>query len=570
MRKLEQKKSLMRKRIPTYVGLLLLVVALVTGVLFLGEGPGVFAPRADSQSQPEKHRLTNVTENSFTVSFYTDGKTAGFVKYGPEPNKLTSQASDDRDQLSGNVGQYNLHHITVRGVEPSMTYYYVLGTGSRTEFDNQGKPFKVETASKPAGSPPEASTVYGSVSTAGGTPAEGSIVYLSVEAVGDMSSLVKSSGSWAIPFSKARTIDGSDYAQIEQEDQIKLFIQGATSSQTISYQTKVEEAQPVEELSFGSVAASGSAQLADQEKQALPSAETDEATASAEIESATTSAQPNLEDEEEQEDDETVATDSTSMPDLGQSDQEDEEIASISGRLQELLAEAEQAASTASATLSLADEGETQVATQPAITNQSPKVVGRAKPNVQVKISIHSDNNIQSTVQADENGDFSLDLEELKKTLEPGEHTVTYSYIDPDTGEEVEKTETFWVEDPNATQVAQADVDNAGTDGGYSPGGSSTVDSETQAGDDVPYGSGEPYSISSPTPALSPTISNTQGAFASSSPTPTMSNREEVIATDSTLQEAGSVGNTLSLIMGGAFFIFSGVWSWWLASELED
>ncbi len=563
MRKFKARQSFMNKRMPTYVGLLLLVIALVTGVLFLGEGPGVFAPRADSQSQPEKHRLTNITENSFTVSFYTDGKTTGFVKYGSDPKKLKSQASDDRDQLSGNVGKYHLHHITIRGVEPNTTYYYVLGTGSRAEFDNQGEPFEVKSASKPAGPPAEARTVYGSVSTSGGTPAEGSIVYLSTEGAGDMSSLVKSSGSWAIPLSKARTSDGTDYAQIEQDDQIKLFIQGKTLPQTITYQVKVEEAQPVEELSFGlesnSAAASGSAQLADEQEQASTSADVDQASPSAEKDQATASAE--TDNKQEENDTEIAATESADTPDLGQSDQDDEEIASISGRLQELLEEAEQAVSTASATLSLADEGETQVATQPAVTNQTPKIVGQAKPNVEVKISIHSDNNIQSTVQADGNGQFSVDLEKLKKTLDPGEHTVTYSYIDPDTGEEVQKTETFWVEDPDAVQLAQSDSTNSNntTD---STNKTYTDNSETDS--DIPYGSGEPYPMNSPTPTIS-TFSPT-----TSTPSPTLSNRQEVVATDSSLQEAGSVGNTLSLIIGGMFFIFSGVWSWWLATELEN
>jgi hypothetical protein len=561
MRKFKTRKSLMNQRIPTYVGLLILVLALVSGVLFLGKGPGVFAPRANPQSQPKKHRLTNLTENSFTVSFYTDEKTTGFIKYGTDPKKLKSQASDDRDQLSGNVGKYHLHHITVRGVEPNTTYYYVLGTGSRAEFDNQGEPFEAKSHPKPNGSPPEARTVYGSVSTAGGTPAEGSIVYLSTEGGGDMSSLVKSSGSWAIPLSKARTSDGTDYAQIKQDDQIKLLIQGKTLPQTITYQTKVEEAQPVEELSFGSdpdsTAASESAQLAAGKESATPSAGTNLATPSAETNQATPSAE--TEQEETDNDEEAAATDSADTPDLSQSDQNDEEIASISGRLQELLEEAEQAGSTASATLSLADEGETQVATQPAVTNQSPQIIGKAKPNVEVKISIHSDNNIQSTVQADGNGQFALDLEELKKTLEPGEHTVTYSYIDPDTGEEVQKTETFWVEDPNAVQLAQSDSTNSNntTD---STNDTYTDDSETDS--DIPYGSGEPYPMNSPTPTISTPSLGT--------PSPTLSNRQEVVATDSTLQEAGSVGNTLSLIIGGMFFIFSGVWSWWLASELES
>lgn len=538
----------MNKRMPTFVGLLILVGALISGVVFLGDGPGVFAPRATSETEPSKYRVTNVTATSLTISFYTVEKTSGFIKYGTDPKKLNSQASDDRDQLSGNVGKYQLHHITVRGLQPNTTYYYVLGTGSRAEFDNDGEPFNTKTGSKLTQSPPEARTVYGSVSTAGGTPAEGSIVYLTADGVGEMSSMVKSSGSWAIPLSKARSKDGARYAKIGAQDQINLLIQGKLLPNTISYQTTVSAAQPVEELSFGETyektAASESAQVA-----------SDSADQKDQPRDASSSANSDSPDNEKNK--EETATDSAEGAELAKSDEEDEEVASISGRLQELLAEAEAIAqdSTASAVLTLASDAVATESTEPTVTNDSPKIVGTAKPNVEVKVSIHSDNNVQSTVMADATGQFTLDLEALKQTLEPGEHTVTYSYIDPDTGEEVEKTEVFWVEDPNAVQLAQADGDDSSGDSTSPTEAPAPTDSE------IPYGSGDPYPMTSVIPTAT---------TSTSTPSPTLSSRKEVVATDSTLDKAGSIGNTLALVLSGLFFIFSGVWSWWLASELED
>ena len=126
------KTRLMKIQIPTAVGLLVLLGALISGLIFFGDGTGVFAPRATAETTPKNIRITNVKDDSFTITFFTEKATSGFVKYGTEESKLNSQASDDRDQLSGTVGEFNLHHITLRGLNPATDYYFVLGTDSRT------------------------------------------------------------------------------------------------------------------------------------------------------------------------------------------------------------------------------------------------------------------------------------------------------------------------------------------------------------------------------------------------------------------------------------------------------
>jgi hypothetical protein len=97
-----------KKQIPTILGLLILFVALISGVLLFGQGTGVFAPRATPQTTPKNIRISNLTDKSFTVSFYTDESTVAFIKYGEEAKTLNKQASDDRDQLSGVVKDYRL------------------------------------------------------------------------------------------------------------------------------------------------------------------------------------------------------------------------------------------------------------------------------------------------------------------------------------------------------------------------------------------------------------------------------------------------------------------------------
>ncbi|KUK79485.1 MAG: hypothetical protein XD95_0354 [Microgenomates bacterium 39_7] len=514
--------QVMQKKIPTVVGLLVLIGALVAGLLFFGEGTGVFAPRATAETTPKNIRITNVKDDSFSVSFYTDKETTGFVKYGTEATKLNSQAGDDRDQLSGTVGEYSLHHITVRGLSPATEYYFVLGTESRNEFDNDGQPFSIITPSRPTGQMPPAVTIYGSISNEGGTPAEGSIIYVDAQGMGPLSSLVKGSGSWAIPLSQALTADGSDYMNLESSDSLNLFVQGIPQEKQIRFSVLVSEAQPTRELSFG---------------QTYDDLQADD---SVDLEKDLSQTKPAITNEL----DDIQDRSGTAATDLAQAEADPD--ATVSGRMQQLLEEAQPLpeVSSASSELVLGESPE-----EPVYTTSKPVIKGLIKPNVEVKISVHSETQYETTLTTSNDGSFELDLEELGLDLEPGEHTVTYSYVDPETGEEVSVTENFWVEDSSLIQLAQADTTSQTTPTSPTP---------TSA----PYGTGSPYPMSSPTPTATPTTPSATDA--------TTTARQQPVGTEGALAKAGSIGATMLVAFAGLFFILIGSWSWWLAAELDS
>ena len=146
-----------------------------------------------------------------------------------------------------------MHYINVRGLQPNTSYYYVLNTNGGALFDNNGTPLKIITARK-SGSPTAAKTIYGTVSTESGAPAEGAVVYIAIEGAGEMSSLVASSGSWAIPLSNARTVDGAEYAKIDDDTSLQVFAQGSDPTQISRGTITVAEAQPIPPLIFGQTA----------------------------------------------------------------------------------------------------------------------------------------------------------------------------------------------------------------------------------------------------------------------------------------------------------------------------
>lgn len=546
-------KKLLDKRIPTLIGMAVLVIALVSGIFFIGKGGGVFAPRASAETTPKNVRVTNVHDTNFTVSFITDDETAGFVKFGTDAKSVKSQAGDDRDQISGTVGLYKTHHITVRGLQQNTNYYYVIGTGSGAIFDQEGEPFQIKTAAR-NGAPAAAKTIYGSISTETGAPAEGSIVYVDVTGAGTMSSQVRSSGSWAIPLSNARTLDGSAYAQITDESSIIINVQGPLATQTSSLSTNVLNAQPVPNITFGQTPVASSATPAPQPQV------TDTSAADNQGIFATPTPTPSDTDifgspvptPENQLDEDSIFEDDAmsdynpyqdemsgydpTQDEMNSDDPAEDEMNDQGESLDDLIGteEAEE-----NSVVDLQNETGQQT-----VNTGKPKITGVAPPNVVISITVNSDTQIQQNVTADENGEFSLDIAALSETLEPGEHTVSYSYTDPNTGELVEKTVTFTVEG-DVEQLAQADTSPTPT----------------------PYGTDNPYPLESVSP--SPNATDEAEPDASDEAEATDEARTEMPATDEGVPVSGSIGTTLALVFGGLFFIISGLWSFWISTQLK-
>jgi len=546
MKSIKGKNAMMKKQIPTLLGLGVLVVGLIAGLIFFSGGTGVFAPRASAETTPKNIRITNVSDKTFTISFYTDLATPGFVKYGKEAGSLKAQATDDRDQLSGVVGQYKLHHITVRGLDPGVPYYYTLGTGSKSTFDNQGEPFTITTALDPKTPPPASKTIYGSVLSQGGTPAEGSIVYVTIEGVGDLSSMVRSSGSWATSLASAWDSTGQNYAEIEDSTTVDILAQGESASLTANIKTTVADSQPAADLTLGQ--GSSTAETASKKQIAMTDTKADHAT-----NSATTPPYVSLTPAIKPFEASLSATPSVSPVSTNSARLTPTPTSSLSSN--KIVVE-----STISAFLDLEEIAEATDSTQ-IITQPKPVIKGIAAPSVVINISVHSEVEYTDQVTADENGDFEFDMTQYTEGLEPGEHTITYSYVDPETGEEIEKTHTFYVEEDAATtdssstseaMTASDTTTDTDTDNYIAQASTTTTPTPTTS---ETYGSGNPYPITTPTPTAT---DSGKGAT-----------RSAVVSTDSGVFQAGSVGTTMILVMGGLFFLFTGAWSWWLAGQVD-
>lgn len=532
-------KKSAKKKIPTILGLLILIISLVAGVLLFGDGTGLFTPRATPETTPKNITVSNVTDKSFTVSFYTDEETIAFIKYGQSVNDVKQQASDDRDQLSGVIKAYRLHHLTVRGLESNKEYYYYLGTGSNTTFDNAGSPYKIKTASNPGGASPNNQTIYGTVIQNNGRPDEGAIVFVTLEGAGTLSTLVKSSGSWAVSLANAFNIGLNAYPEVNEDSALSIKVQGIETNSITNRTVTVASAQPVPEIIMGQEAKEINEDLSAAREELLAEnfVENENLIEETEDESIEASQESLIIDEVIEEVDLVAETTTSSQLDNAEVN-EDSEVETIT------LSESDR-------TLDLDEMDETSLATDNVIQTTQPIIKANLPPNVTVKIEIHSDTAIETITETDANGDLLIDVASLEKNLDPGEHTINYTYIDPQTGQEVTKSYNFTVSEPSDTTSASTESVTR-----------TIASAETTQS--LPYGSGDPYVPSrdlSPTPIPVPTDAPIEEATASV--------RETSVSTASGTYNAGSILNTVGLLALGLFFVITGTWSFFLAKQFS-
>jgi len=236
------------KKLPTILGIIILIIGLAAGVFLVTQGQEIFL-RASPEITPNQIKVTNITDNSLTLSWTTQKETSGFIKYGESPS-LEKTLADDRDQLSGETGAFTTHYVTLVNLKPSTTYYYKIGSEGKV-FPTQGQPYESQSAMVAQGLLPPSDVASGIVSKPDGTPAEGAIVYLSMANTSPLSVQVKSSGSWLIPLNTARTTDLNSFTEYDKEAQvIDIFVEAGDSGHS-SAVTTTKNDNPVPPITLG-------------------------------------------------------------------------------------------------------------------------------------------------------------------------------------------------------------------------------------------------------------------------------------------------------------------------------
>lgn len=224
------RKTLWEKRIPTFLGLFLLIAAIGATTILTKSGRTLL-PRATPTYAPKDVKITNVSDSSFTVAWTTDDLTTGAVKVGVSQDTADKTVLDERDIIAGKPGTHKVHSGTVTGLSPSTTYFFRIVAGETT-FDNEGLPYSVGTAVVLPKERRQETFAKGAVVSGDGSEAKESLVFLAIEGAQALSTIVKDSGEFLLPLTLLRTVNLQSYYDGSPDDLVELTIIGKALEQS--------------------------------------------------------------------------------------------------------------------------------------------------------------------------------------------------------------------------------------------------------------------------------------------------------------------------------------------------
>lgn len=218
------KNFLNRFRIPTLLGLGVIVLGIATGV-FLTLKEQTFISKASPDFTPQNITLSNISDDSVTLSWQTPAAAVSFILFG-QTNPDEQTILDDRDPKIPQA--HVMHYVTIKNLLPKTTYQYKITTG-KINSDI----FKFTTAA-PLSAQTGFQPIIGSVLD-NNTPVDGAIVYLSIADATTESALAKNSGNFLIPISQIRKSDLLDTYPLTEESLAKLTVISEKGQATVLF-----------------------------------------------------------------------------------------------------------------------------------------------------------------------------------------------------------------------------------------------------------------------------------------------------------------------------------------------
>lgn len=339
------RNQLSNKRIPTILGIGLVALSIILTTVIVRVQTSLRS-NASASEKPQNVKVTNLSDNSFTITYQTDTDTTGSVNYGKN-RELGNTQLEDRDKGKGDLLSGNTHSITVEKLLLDTKYYLVIISGQNT-FLNNGVPFEISTG--PSISSPSASqtAIKGKVISPDGNAPNEALIYLSADNSQLLSTTAAKDGEFNFSLKGLRTDDLTSYFRLKENSVFKLLAISKSLKSTVLFSLNQINSIPTITLSN---------------------------------------------DYDFTEDFAAIASKSA-QPGFPPTEFESENL-----KPQILTPKKDQS-----------------------FTDQKPQFRGTSLPNGKVEIIIHSDENIQTQITADSNGNWTY---RPPSNLSPGTHTIT-------------------------------------------------------------------------------------------------------------------------------------------------
>ena len=200
---------LKEKKIPTILGLIILLGGVFVGV-FLTNQKTSFSSKASSSCKPKNSQITNITNNSASISFVTESLCLSTLF-------VNSQIVDNATVVNADK-KSKIHYFDVNNLNAATEYNFSFIVDGTTYEESL---YKFETAPNPSGAIPSSNLAWGRVFTPELNAAKKVIVFVNIPGASPLSALVTSLGNWNISlansFNESRTNRFTPVANISEE-----------------------------------------------------------------------------------------------------------------------------------------------------------------------------------------------------------------------------------------------------------------------------------------------------------------------------------------------------------------
>ncbi len=238
--------TIWNKRIPTLLGIMLIVIGIGLTSLLVKTGV-IVVGRASPSQIPNDVRISNISDTAFTVSYTTEEAAIGSLNFGKDRN-LGITVLDDRDREGGNVISHKVHHMSLKNLTSEIPYFFSITSGQKTYLKNDTL-FDVTTGPV-VQSPPSAQVpLTGRILMPDGSAPKETIIYVTSDNTQVISTLVKKDGSYTLPLNSMREDDLSSYFTFDKNTLIKLLaVNGSLKSDVTLY---ASQTSPVPTITLG-------------------------------------------------------------------------------------------------------------------------------------------------------------------------------------------------------------------------------------------------------------------------------------------------------------------------------
>lgn len=235
------------KKLSTILGIIL-ILGLVVSLVFL-KNVRTLLSGASEETIPQDVKVTNITDNSFVVSWITAKRSSGIV--GLVDNGGERLFPDIRSK-TGELGDYDTHYVEVNGLESDKEYEFVVMSQGERFYQSRERPYQTRTAKALVGELPRANLASGRVVELDGNPAAGAVVYVSINGIASLSSLVTNQGNWVISLSKAFSSDLVQLADYQEGAILEEILVQGGGTETATALVYTRDDDPVPTITLGS------------------------------------------------------------------------------------------------------------------------------------------------------------------------------------------------------------------------------------------------------------------------------------------------------------------------------